>query len=780
MPTKSGGTNKIAKRDVTVKGRSTTSKRIQKFETNGDDDIQRFRTTSIPVTKLETCTACKHVREALNDFLRGDCVQWHDIKLGNLGSLAKQSSCLFCQSILSLSRRWLAENAIPFKSQYSVVLEPSYNSQGEASPTKLCVGIGNLCDYPPAGPELNIIPLESISPSKPHGRLVNPQWVDTSIIRTWIECCDRWHAGHCHSVDEQKKLPWPSHIRLIDVHRGCLVRGLSGDKYVALSYVWGKVNNRAHQFHTTESNLREYETEGILTDKTSDVPIPQTVKDAMRLVSLLGERYLWVDCFCIVQDNATALDFQINQMGSIFANATFTIIAADGDNADDGIRGIEGGSQPREVLQEIFEYCPGKHMLGLTSNMFEFSVWNRRGWTFQEKLFSRRKLILSNGMARWMCHCIEWSEDINAEAEEVTGLGYCENLSEVGAFVLRNAPDASFTEYAQLVNEYGETELTHDVDVLSAFSGITSSLSRSFVGGFYYGLPEMFFDLALLWQPTTPNMRRQNEGEHSEDFLPSWSWAGWKGARGYTHLGWALGSAREDDVEPSWELTSTVNWYKMGANSENKTKVCNSWQDYRSSCSDTSKPLPPGWSRHRVKKRKSKTALLYYYKYESDPKTIFRFPIPMQSHDQTNEMTSQKWRPYVHGHTSRAQFYTGPKCTPHPIPPDQCLPICLLDSNGLWAGILYLNHLSSQPLPPSFAVDLIALSEGYAKNGSDESFYFAEWDYKGRPKDNDLYKFVNVLHIEWKDKVAYRRGIGRVMKETWEEQDLEWGGITLG
>jgi hypothetical protein len=56
----------------------------------------------------------------------------------------------------------------------------------------------------------------------------------------------------------------------------------------------------------------------------------------------------------------------------------------------------------------------------------------------------------------------------------------------------------------------------------------------------------------------------------------------------------------------------------------------------------------------------------------------------------------------------------------------------------------------------------------------------AERSHEERPKSAERYEFYNVLWIEWKDGIAYRKGVGRVEKSMWEAQPLEWIQVTLG
>ncbi len=96
--------------------------------------------------------------------------------------------------------------------------------------------------------------------------------------------------------------PQDSAAKLIDVEKNCVVP--AGDNsYLALSYVWGQ----AECVTLTSRTRASLETEGAL----HLWPLPKTIRQAMELVLLLRQRYLWVDRLCIDQDDGPAKQAQI-------------------------------------------------------------------------------------------------------------------------------------------------------------------------------------------------------------------------------------------------------------------------------------------------------------------------------------------------------------------------------------------------------------------------------------------------------------------------------------
>lgn len=148
--------------------------------------------------------------------------------------------------------------------------------------------------------------------------------------------------------------------------------------------------------------IQELVQEGSLKNPQWYDKIPQTIRDALGLVGLLEERYLWVDSLCIIRDDSVQKHGQINVMASIFKNASFTIVAAQ-DNANCGIPGLPGVSNPRAISQLIFHLDEHRSFVDCPPSRVRHSTWSTRGWTFQESILSKRKLIVCDGMVEWQC-----------------------------------------------------------------------------------------------------------------------------------------------------------------------------------------------------------------------------------------------------------------------------------------------------------------------------------------------------------------------------------------
>lgn len=109
-------------------------------------------------------------------------------------------------------------------------------------------------------------------------------------------------------------------------------------RYLCLSYVWGGFNTVKNTAENIDSLPQP---KSLSNDSPWYRALPQTIKDAMFITIALRERFLWVDCLCVRQDLLRDRNLHLDAMAVIYANAHLTIVAAEGHDANLGIRGLK-------------------------------------------------------------------------------------------------------------------------------------------------------------------------------------------------------------------------------------------------------------------------------------------------------------------------------------------------------------------------------------------------------------------------------------------------------
>jgi hypothetical protein len=117
-------------------------------------------------------------------------------------------------------------------------------------------------------------------------------------------------------------------------------------------------------------------------------------------------------------------------MDRVYGSALLTIVAASGDNANAGIRGVRSipmarnskPGVPRDLHQSCVQLDPEEtRIIAPFENTQDItsSPWESRAWTFQEKVLSRRLLIFCGEEAVWHCRGMICQEDMmNDDAEK--------------------------------------------------------------------------------------------------------------------------------------------------------------------------------------------------------------------------------------------------------------------------------------------------------------------------------------------------------------------------
>jgi len=367
-----------------------------------------------------------------------------------------------------------------------------------------------------------------------YGHVLKPDQIDLSLGRMWLDNCEQTHGVSCSEQAWPFKLGRPGFFRLVDVDDLSVIESTSSKllnyRYLALSYVRGETPTLQLLRSNKKKLLR---THGLL--KMFRHSLPKTIRDAINATQGFGERYLWIDSLCVVQDDPVDLRQQLETIDRIYGNALLTIVAADAEHADVGLAGVDKGS--RKVNQICEEIKPGFHMMlplrepkGLAT-----SPWNSRAWTFQEGLLSRRLAIFIGGRLVWRCHKNVAFEDMTAaesgeELEDFPWLSIkpqhlgikksSESLLDCSIKKLLNGKShcdivrsSTFKEYANLVTQYTQRQLQHSSDALRAIAGLSHVLELCFRGSIKQGLPETLLDAALLWRPAARLHRPQRSGD---------------------------------------------------------------------------------------------------------------------------------------------------------------------------------------------------------------------------------------------------------------------------
>lgn len=481
-------------------------------------------------------------------------------------------------------------------------------------------------------------------------------------LEGWIQSCNNNHGDECQ-VDPIAGRP-PHHIPdwVIDTEDGCIVRGCSVQRYAALSYVWSSaakdnVGRRAaaeDRLNLQKDKLTDFCSQVFLRSRILE-RVPIVIRDAIDLVQLSGLRYLWVDSLCIVQYDETTRN-RVGLMNEIYSGAYFTIIAAA------SAKGLYGNKDydDRPLPPRNFS-ARNLHSKLLCSH------WASRGWTFQEHLLSKRAIVFLDDVCFWDCQReAQWP---HSSMDEITGPRLVHKKLEVWQppsssrhpaeeaalgrvsrkpFSRKESQDLTslspvpdFEFFIELVCRYSNRNLTYDQDVLPAFSGVLEALSRrSFRGGFLSGLPALFLDSALLWQPLL-KVRRRSPVKTATRIaplapLPSWSWAGWqclvdpdslKGGLDYTILEFAdyrrPSSIGSRTGKSSWRTWKLVDWSTFSDDSSVKSVDEPALlQSFKAAWEDPNhNPVPAEWSRD----------VTGDFVHTNNPMVSYRYPVPTQN-----------------------------------------------------------------------------------------------------------------------------------------------------
>jgi hypothetical protein len=612
------------------------------------------------------------------------------------------------------------------------------------------------------------------------GRVLDPDWCDLDTVKEWKKSCLLTHGSKC---ENPAKISATQPAWLIDIDENCIRPGNECGPYVALSYRWGENPN----IRVEPDILASLQQPNSLNDKSISKKLPNILRHAMHLTSVIGERFLWVDALCIIHGHADTRH-QLNLMGAIYANAMITIIAADGDS-NDGLLGLNGISAPRMLEHKVIPFANEKIIVRNTQtfSMVGNTPYYERGWTYQEFMLSKRRILFNQKEVHWQCQCSLWHEEL------VLGIEFDKYINPRFTDILSGFPDVVSLDHS--INEYNNRNISYDEHALSGIAGLLSIASRSFPGGFLFGNAELMFDRGLCWSPfwkSTNVRRRVHSNRHTDGIpnsahnLPSWSWTGWQGM-----VKFPKEAIRRNTIAYQYSETIPITtWYTSSSPKGAPLRRINcTWFDNRDKYKDVTKHMPRGWTRHDIPKEADAIELniwldgcsRYIYKHanlknaELHDNSWF-YPFPVADIDESTPMFTPEQTPYLFCKTKRGQLWA------RPCKEEDSNVAELHTKLGVVIGSLQLHHqeqmktvdMATTVDPAGMTVDLVAICQtrNYVK-----TFDKVKQKYVLPIQVKDVY---HVLWVEWVDGVAYRLASGVVNKADWDALGLEDISLILG
>ncbi|KAJ4246058.1 hypothetical protein NW762_013803 [Fusarium torreyae] len=609
------------------------------------------------------------------------------------------------------------------------------------------------------------------------GRPYNLDGYNISLIRRWLERCDKHHESTCSAQYQNLLLP-KSKLSYIDVEDLCVVIPNKPVRYAALSYVWGSVEMPLAK----KANITFLRLPGAFL-KGSGVELPATIRDAVRLCAEIGIRYLWVDSICIVQDDMESKMEQIKAMGSVYANAYLTLVALASENANSSIPRVSQGRSSSDRSPFVHLPCQtvidaSQGAIGLPPMIHASTPWTKRAWTLQEKALSKRLLCLGP-VASWACSGAQWVEDLEvlSETEGQPAFTEAEDKKSIPEW-----PDMA--RYSHLASSYASRRLTMPEDTVNAFEGIMTPMEHYFPKGFLFGTPEFLFDIGLLWQHRRRGAKPRSglDWADKKHEFPSWSWI--------SHHGLHLQTFWEADYvypHPDLIISPLVKWKKQNKDTEEWEEVDNSYHVVRKHFEEPDTATPDHWTKH------SELDPPYYQSSafsHVQPSPKFSYPIPIPQHPLGTSIGSYYPHLLFEGSLARVRFQFRGTAKERDTSNEKLLENALVPEmeivnvvDGAWVGRIRLDMQPGSRLPEyEEEQEVIAISEGkITVNAARENSFTSEAKDRDEIRlDNDWYKFINVLWIgRTKDDKVYRKALGRIWLEAWEKMSVEQVSLLL-
>ncbi|KAL9629826.1 MAG: hypothetical protein Q9204_005055 [Flavoplaca sp. TL-2023a] len=296
--------------------------------------------------------------------------------------------------------------------------------------------------------------------------------------------------------------------------------------YIALSHCWGSQISSHTNLRLWQSNIQ---------DLLSEIPlgsISKTFQDAIEVVRKLKFRYLWIDALCIIQDSKSDWEDESARMNDVYECSHLTLVATSAVSSNEGF--VERPRLPIVTLPyrddddptiegrfSISRSIYGRHPWDLVDE----TAWNTRGWTYQERLLSRRLLHFTSSVLFWECRSIDRSE-VNARERKLHDRPrwILTHPGEDQPAVHQHDIYGKYDRWYLILYEFTARRFTYTSDLLPAISGLATIFQQSFAeeDDYIAGIWSHDFAQGLLWLVQDSSATSKAMLDY---WAPSWSWA---------------------------------------------------------------------------------------------------------------------------------------------------------------------------------------------------------------------------------------------------------------
>ncbi|KAF5637781.1 heterokaryon incompatibility (HET) domain protein [Fusarium sp. NRRL 52700] len=362
-----------------------------------------------------------------------------------------------------------------------------------------------------------------------NGLRLDPIKINFEALKMWLDYCKCHHSEACQTLPGYPRQL--SCLKVIDCQTGAIVKAPEACQFAALSYVWGQPQNN----------------ESTPTPRAGFLPanMPKTIFDAIQATIRLDLQYLWVDQYCINQQDKAELAKQVGIMDMVYNLATVTLIAACGKNANFGLPGVSSTSRQEQPVID----SDGQTYVTFDTQLearIKRSPWWSRAWTYQEGIFSTRCLFFTETEVYFECNTSWTHESLPYDLYNFNDRGSC------GIYC--GAPNSQLAAgLDQHLVAISQRQLTYQSDALNTLGGVFRTFSyMSIPIRHFWGIPmEQNHNGSSYWAPSWDTSKQGQTNSGGSNYLdccfadglgwipeitsnrregfPSWSWSGWVG-----------------------------------------------------------------------------------------------------------------------------------------------------------------------------------------------------------------------------------------------------------